>query len=273
MDINEGTTADDLWTPYKELVSVVEGYLAHEGKGAPYAVHTFESVLRRHKQTFLSLFKNPPKNPASREEIKRGITEGVNLPSIGRTLLSKELVDEAIIISAEEEFKEIIFSKDGKSIENNRDYGLEINMRLLLPDFEHSESYHVFEKRCLKMLLQTMQKLSQGQTLLVQNINMSTHFNVSIIYIITKKCFEKIGFTSENTIILKNLKNKSALHYLELVDAECDKMKIDGTKDVLNSLMVQTTNVGDFYNSIIFYNNTFYRNKCLEYLTKIEKLV
>ncbi|XP_047033205.1 nuclear pore complex protein Nup205 [Helicoverpa zea] len=99
MDINEGTTADDLWTPYKELVSVVEGYLAHEGKGAPYAVHTFESVLRRHKQTFLSLFKNPPKNPASREEIKRGITEGVNLPSIGRTLLSKELVDEAIIIS------------------------------------------------------------------------------------------------------------------------------------------------------------------------------
>ncbi|KAJ8734370.1 hypothetical protein PYW07_014921 [Mythimna separata] len=99
MDINEGTTADDLWTPYKELVSVVEGYLAHEGKGAPYAVHTFESVLRRHKQTFLALFKNPAKNPTSRDEIRRGITEGVTLPSVGRTLLSKELVDEAVIIS------------------------------------------------------------------------------------------------------------------------------------------------------------------------------
>ncbi|XP_059051373.1 nuclear pore complex protein Nup205 [Achroia grisella] len=99
MDINEGTTTDDLWTPFKELVAVVEGYLAHESRGAPYAVHTFESVLRRHKQTFLSLFKYPAKNPASREEIKRGITEGVNLPSLGRTLLSKELVDEAIIIS------------------------------------------------------------------------------------------------------------------------------------------------------------------------------
>ncbi|XP_049888015.1 nuclear pore complex protein Nup205 [Pectinophora gossypiella] len=99
MDINEGTTTEDLWTPYKELVAVVEGYLAHESGSAPYAVHTFESVLRRHKQTFLSLLKNPPKNPGSREEIKRGITEGVNLPSVGRTLLSKELVDEAIIIS------------------------------------------------------------------------------------------------------------------------------------------------------------------------------
>ncbi|XP_050357283.1 nuclear pore complex protein Nup205 [Nymphalis io] len=99
MDINEGTTTEDLWTPYKELAAVVESYLTNEGSGAPYAVHTFESVLRRHKQTFLSLLKNPAKNPASREEIKRGITEGVNLPSVGRTLLSKELVDEAIIIS------------------------------------------------------------------------------------------------------------------------------------------------------------------------------
>lgn len=45
----------------------------------------------------MSLLK--AKNPASREEIKRGITEGVNLPSVGRTVLSKELVDEAIIIS------------------------------------------------------------------------------------------------------------------------------------------------------------------------------
>lgn len=57
--MNSGTTTDDLWTPYKELVAVVEGYLAHESGGAPYAVHTFESVLRRHKQTFLSLLKNP----------------------------------------------------------------------------------------------------------------------------------------------------------------------------------------------------------------------
>ncbi|XP_045453305.1 nuclear pore complex protein Nup205 [Melitaea cinxia] len=99
MDINEGTTTEDLWTPYKELAAVVESYLTNEGSGAPYAVHTFESVLRRHKQTFLSLLKNPAKNPASREEIKRGITEGVNLPSVGRTFLSKELVDEAIILS------------------------------------------------------------------------------------------------------------------------------------------------------------------------------
>lgn len=99
MEINEGNTTDDLWTPYKELVSVVESYLTHESGGALYAVHTFESVLRRHKQTFLALFKNPPKNLASREELKRGMTEGITLPSIGRTIISKELVDEAIIIS------------------------------------------------------------------------------------------------------------------------------------------------------------------------------
>lgn len=47
----------------------------------------------------ISILYRQPKNPTSREEIKRGVTEGVNLPSIGRTLLSKELVDEATIIS------------------------------------------------------------------------------------------------------------------------------------------------------------------------------
>lgn len=176
-------------------------------------------------------------------------------------------------ILAEEEFKEIIFCKDGKTMDNDRDYGLEIHLRLMLPEYEHTESYHVFEKRCFKMLLQSLNKLAVGQSLLIQNISMLSHFNVSVIFIITKKCFEKIGFTSQNTIVLKNLMNKSALHYLEQVDSECDTVRSDGTKDVLNSLMVQTTNVGDFYNSIVFYNNTFYRNKCLEYLTKIEKII
>lgn len=57
--VHTGTTTEDLWTPYKELAAVVENYLTNEGSGAPYAVHTFESVLRKHKQTFLSLLKNP----------------------------------------------------------------------------------------------------------------------------------------------------------------------------------------------------------------------
>lgn len=176
-------------------------------------------------------------------------------------------------ILAEEEFKEIIFCKNAPTTDNTRDYGLEINMRLLLPEYEHLESYHVFEKRCFKMLLQSIQKLTVGQSLLIQNINMLTHFTVSVMYIISKKCFEKVGFTSHDTIIFKNLANKAALKYLEMVDSECERVRSSGTKDVLNSLMVQTTNVGDFYNSIVFYNNTFYRNKCLEYLTKIETVI
>ncbi|XP_061722794.1 nuclear pore complex protein Nup205 [Cydia pomonella] len=99
MDINEVSTTEDLWTPYKELAAVVDSYLTSDGGSAPYAVHTFEAVLRRQAQAFRALPHNPPKNPTSREEIKRGVTEGVTLPSLGKTMLSKELVDEAIIIS------------------------------------------------------------------------------------------------------------------------------------------------------------------------------
>lgn len=40
-----------------------------------------------------------PKNAKSREEIQKGITDGVNLPGLGHTILSKDLVDESIIIS------------------------------------------------------------------------------------------------------------------------------------------------------------------------------
>lgn len=177
-------------------------------------------------------------------------------------------------ILAEEEFKEIIFFKDAKaSTDKSRDIGLEINKRLVLPEFEHLESYHVFEKRCFKVLLNSLQQLAIGETLLVHNPNMLTHFNVSVMHIIAKKCFEKVGFTSQNSVVLRNLTNKDSLKYIEMLDSECDKVRADGTKDVLNSLMVQTTNTGEFYNSIVFYNNTFYRNKCMDYISKIEKFI
>lgn len=40
-----------------------------------------------------------PKNAKNREEIRKGITDGISLPSLGHTTLSKDLVDETIIIS------------------------------------------------------------------------------------------------------------------------------------------------------------------------------
>lgn len=40
-----------------------------------------------------------PKNSKNRDEINKGITDGVNLPGLGLTVLSKDLVDESIILS------------------------------------------------------------------------------------------------------------------------------------------------------------------------------
>jgi nuclear pore complex protein Nup205 len=40
-----------------------------------------------------------PKNDGARKEIQQGITSGVSLPGLGPTTLSKDLVDEVIIIS------------------------------------------------------------------------------------------------------------------------------------------------------------------------------
>lgn len=52
--------------------------------------HTIISTCFKHFQ---------PKNGTCRDEIQKGITDGVNLPGLGHTILSKDLVDESIILS------------------------------------------------------------------------------------------------------------------------------------------------------------------------------
>ncbi|XP_053673536.1 nuclear pore complex protein Nup205 [Anopheles nili] len=93
-------TPDDLWTPYKCLLNSIESYLVPSSDfiDTTHAA-SLEALLRKHKQNFISLLKNPPKNAKCREAIKQGITEGITLPEFGHTILSKELVDESIIIS------------------------------------------------------------------------------------------------------------------------------------------------------------------------------
>ncbi|XP_021914767.1 nuclear pore complex protein Nup205 isoform X2 [Zootermopsis nevadensis] len=94
--MSEVVKSEDIWTPYKEMQSIVEAVVSRPVQGVLKQV---EGVLRKHKQNFITLLKNPPKNSKSREELYKGITEGVSLPGIGHQILPKELVDEAIIIS------------------------------------------------------------------------------------------------------------------------------------------------------------------------------
>ncbi|PSN57903.1 hypothetical protein C0J52_00218 [Blattella germanica] len=88
--------SEDMWTPFKELQTIVEAVVSRPVQGVLKQV---EGVLRKHKQNFLSLLKNNPKSAKDREELRKGITEGISLPGLGHQILSKELVDEAIIIS------------------------------------------------------------------------------------------------------------------------------------------------------------------------------
>lgn len=179
-------------------------------------------------------------------------------------------------ILAEEEFKEILLSMDNLN-KTNEDYlsgyNTEITKVLKLQDYNFTENYNVYEKRCFGLLLEMLMELTVGQTVLVQNFHALTHFNASVLYIAAKTCFERVGFTPHYSLILENLKNKAALKHLNILKAECDRVKNEGKLDVINSLTVQTTNVGDFYNSVVLYNNTFYRNKCTEYLSKMEKYI
>lgn len=96
MSEEKGTT-QDMWTSYKELQNLVERYIT--SSSTTHDLHEFTETLRNHRQNFLTLLENPPPNKNSREEIIKGATDGITLPDLGHQLLSKELVDETLIIS------------------------------------------------------------------------------------------------------------------------------------------------------------------------------
>ncbi|KAF6214486.1 hypothetical protein GE061_009229 [Apolygus lucorum] len=85
---------DDIWTPYKELQDIVENSIA---KHSPTSFDELKRALARHRQNFLTLLKNPPKDRAQRAELQKG--QPIDLPGVGATQLPKDLVDEAIILS------------------------------------------------------------------------------------------------------------------------------------------------------------------------------
>lgn len=175
-------------------------------------------------------------------------------------------------ILAEDEFKDIIFSKNPKlKTKNLVDINSEGDKVITLSEYNYEEPYHLHEKRCFRILLKMLNELLVGESVVVRHFNTLTHFNVSILFILSTKCFYKTGFTSTGEIILNNLMNKDYLRYLDIIGSECDKMVGDETADVLNSLPVQVTNVGEFFNNVVFYNNTLYRNKCTVYLDTINQ--
>lgn len=176
-------------------------------------------------------------------------------------------------ILAEDEFKKIILCDDTKTRVKSNKPNFDKNTVLSLPEFDYIEKYSDYEKRCFKKIIEILKETSIGDSLLLENYNTLTHFNTSVLFILAKKTFEKCGFMSCGKIILNKMLNKSSLGCLDIIWHEFDKVRNEQNLDVLSCLPVQMTNDGEFFETIVSYNNMFYRNKCAEYLDKIDKSV
>uniref|UniRef100_A0A1A9X213 Uncharacterized protein n=1 Tax=Glossina brevipalpis TaxID=37001 RepID=A0A1A9X213_9MUSC len=63
------------------------------------AISNFEKCLKRYKQIFSSILRNPPKNEGNREQLKIHTLQGILISGSSRTMVvSKDLVDECISI-------------------------------------------------------------------------------------------------------------------------------------------------------------------------------
>ncbi|XP_075154690.1 nuclear pore complex protein Nup205 [Haematobia irritans] len=86
---------DDMWSPFKQLYKVIEQTIVNPNEAA---ISNLEVYLKRHKQIFVNLLRNPPKNESNRSQLRAYVTQGVPVAG-NRVPLSKELIDESIIVS------------------------------------------------------------------------------------------------------------------------------------------------------------------------------
>ncbi|CAB3379464.1 Hypothetical predicted protein [Cloeon dipterum] len=87
---------EDLWTPYKELHNTIAKYLASPGD---YPSVILEENLKNFKQTFLNLLKNSAPDSKSRQELMKCVQENTSLPHRQTLHVSRELMEETIILS------------------------------------------------------------------------------------------------------------------------------------------------------------------------------
>lgn len=175
-------------------------------------------------------------------------------------------------ILAEGEFEDFTVEEEIISTQNMNH--LECNMDrcavLKIPDCSLTDDYSTFEKRWFTTVKEFTERLKVGESLLLQNFNTLTHFNVGILYILCTG-FERTGFMANGVhgILLLNFKSRELNKYLSSIEKECVTVRATG-KDLLSALPVCVTNAEVFFNNIVLYNNTFYRNKCERYLSAVQ---
>ncbi|VVC40662.1 Armadillo-like helical,Nucleoporin Nup186/Nup192/Nup205 [Cinara cedri] len=83
------------WSPYTELLPVLENIFTNERPNVAF----LKRILRAAKPHFLNVFKNPPKNAKSREQIMKVLVDGKPIQKFEMLALPKEMAEEVLILS------------------------------------------------------------------------------------------------------------------------------------------------------------------------------
>ncbi|XP_026804036.1 nuclear pore complex protein Nup205 [Rhopalosiphum maidis] len=83
------------WSPYTELLPVLENIFTNERPNVAF----LKRILRAAKPHFLNVFKNPPKNVKSREQIIKVLADGKPIQKFEMLALPKDMAEEVLILS------------------------------------------------------------------------------------------------------------------------------------------------------------------------------
>ncbi|XP_050438830.1 nuclear pore complex protein Nup205 [Adelges cooleyi] len=83
------------WSPYTELLPVLENIFINERPNVAF----LKRILRAAKPHFLNVFKNPPKNSKSRDQIMKVMADGKPIHKFEMLALPKDMAEEVLILS------------------------------------------------------------------------------------------------------------------------------------------------------------------------------
>ncbi|XP_050530233.1 nuclear pore complex protein Nup205 isoform X2 [Daktulosphaira vitifoliae] len=91
----EAAILQSSWSPYTELLPVLETIFINDRPNVAF----LKRILRAAKPHFLNIFKNPPKNAKSREQILKVMADGKPIHKFEMLALPKEMAEEVLILS------------------------------------------------------------------------------------------------------------------------------------------------------------------------------
>lgn len=250
--------------------------LCYQVEGPKRKLMDLEMVLEKDIMTLKSIFltENRTLKLYSNNSLKLELRYGTPIDKIcSSKFIFSPILSLFLNIMSVEAFRTEIRKCDKYETQN---VGMDNHNRVVFPDYNFEHCFDEFQKKCFNMIVDKLTKLKMHENLYLVNMNLLTSFNVGLIKLMSTKYFRDVTFYKDEDVVVCHSFLKPRL-LIQLNEIMSKLMKCNKTKAILGFFSVINTMRGegenDLYDTIVAYNNTVYKRKCLNYLNMLNKSI